>query len=101
VEKSQIDKSNIPNHIAVIMDGNGRWAKQRGISRIKGHHNALQAVRDTTEACGELGVKHLTLYTFSTENWERPQSEIDGLMALFVSTIKSELKSLIENNIVL
>jgi undecaprenyl diphosphate synthase len=81
------------------MDGNGRWAKQRGISRINGHQNAIQAVRETTEVSAELGVEHLTLYAFSTENWERPKLEVDGLMALLVETINKELPTLHENNI--
>jgi len=81
------------------MDGNGRWAKKRGISRIKGHQNAIQAVRETIESSSDLGVEYLTLYAFSTENWNRPKAEIDGLMALLVNTIKSEIKSLIKKNI--
>lgn len=96
---SRIDKNKIPKHIAIIMDGNGRWAKKRGISRINGHQNAVQAVRDTTEGCAELGVSYLTLYAFSTENWERPKSEVEGLMMLLVNTIKNELSTLKENNI--
>ena len=86
--KSLIDLNNLPKHIAVIMDGNGRWAKKQGAKRIFGHRNAIEAVRQTTESCAELGVKHLTLYAFSTENWSRPKAEIRGLMELLVSTIK-------------
>ncbi|WP_109832962.1 isoprenyl transferase [Reichenbachiella versicolor] len=97
--KEQIDQENIPSHIAIIMDGNGRWAKQRGAKRIFGHKNAIQAVRDTTEGCAELGVKHLTLYAFSTENWNRPKVEVDALMNLLVSTIKKEIPTLQKNNI--
>jgi len=80
--KEHIDFNNLPQHIAVIMDGNGRWAKRKGAMRIFGHRNAVQAVRDVTEGCGELGVKYLTLYAFSTENWSRPKEEVDGLMEL-------------------
>ncbi|MBC7387601.1 MAG: isoprenyl transferase [Opitutaceae bacterium] len=81
------------------MDGNGRWAKQRGASRIFGHHNAVKAVRDAVEGCAELGIKYLTLYAFSTENWSRPKDEVDGLMSLLVSTIKSESTTLKKNNV--
>lgn len=95
----KLDISNLPRHIAVIMDGNGRWAKKRGASRIFGHQNAIQAVRDVTEGCAELGVEYLTLYAFSTENWYRPKLEVEGLMALLVSTIKGELKTLLKNNV--
>ncbi|HEY0771710.1 MAG TPA: undecaprenyl diphosphate synthase family protein, partial [Sphingobacteriaceae bacterium] len=79
------------------MDGNGRWAKKKGALRIFGHRNAVQAVRDVTEGCGELGVKFLTLYAFSTENWSRPKDEIDSLMELLVSTLKQEINTLMEN----
>ena len=95
----KLDLSNLPKHIAVIMDGNGRWAKKRGASRIFGHQNAIKAVRDVTESCAELGIDYLTLYAFSTENWSRPKVEVDGLMALLVSTIKKELKTLLKNNV--
>jgi undecaprenyl diphosphate synthase len=81
------------------MDGNGRWAKRQGEERIYGHRNAIQAVRDTTEGCAELGVKHLTLYAFSTENWGRPQQEVSGLMELFVHTIRTEIDTLQKNKI--
>lgn len=81
------------------MDGNGRWAKKKGALRIFGHRNAVQAVRDVTEGCGELGVKYLTLYAFSTENWGRPKDEIQGLMELLVNTIKQEIKTLMENQV--
>lgn len=97
--KEKIDPAKIPTHIAVIMDGNGRWAKKRGAARLFGHRNAIQAVRDVTEGCAELGVKHLTLYAFSTENWNRPKIEVDGLMSLLVSTIKKEIPTLAKNNI--
>jgi undecaprenyl diphosphate synthase len=81
------------------MDGNGRWAKKKGALRIFGHRNAVQAVRDVTEGCGELGVKFLTLYAFSTENWSRPKEEVDSLMELLVSTLKQEIKTLMENRV--
>lgn len=81
------------------MDGNGRWAKQRGATRLFGHRNAIKAVRDTTEGCAEIGVGRLTLYAFSTENWNRPKVEVDGLMNLLVSTIKKEIPTLMKNNI--
>lgn len=95
----EIDKENIPAHIAVIMDGNGRWAKKQGEERIYGHRNALAAVRNVTEGCAELGVKFLTLYAFSTENWGRPQDEVAGLMELFVHTIRQEMDTLMKNSI--
>lgn len=94
-----IDLSNVPSHIAVIMDGNGRWAKKQGVKRLFGHQNAIEAVRNVTEGCAEIGVKHLTLYAFSTENWDRPKIEVDGLMTLLVSTINDELSTLQKNNI--
>lgn len=97
--KEHIDFNNLPKHIAVIMDGNGRWAKKKGALRIFGHRNAVEAVRDVTEGCGELGVKYLTLYAFSTENWSRPKAEIDGLMELLVNTLKQEIKRLTENQV--
>lgn len=89
----------VPNHIAIIMDGNGRWAKKKGAMRIFGHQNAITSVREVTEACAELGVKFLTLYAFSTENWSRPKIEVEALMQLLVSTIKSEIHTLQKNNI--
>ena len=97
--KQHIDPNNLPQHIAVIMDGNGRWAKKKGALRIFGHRNAVEAVRDVTEGCGELGVKYLTLYAFSTENWSRPKAEVDGLMELLVNTLKQEIKRLSENKV--
>jgi undecaprenyl diphosphate synthase len=97
--KEHIDRNNMPQHVAVIMDGNGRWAKSKGAMRIFGHRNAIQAVRDVTEGCGELGVKYLTLYAFSTENWNRPKAEVDGLMELLVNTIKGEIGTLTENRV--
>lgn len=98
----QIFKSEnfiIPEHIAVIMDGNGRWAKEKGKARIFGHKNALTAVRETIERSAEVGVKYLTLYAFSSENWNRPKLEVAALMELLVSTIKKEIKSLNKNKI--
>lgn len=97
--KEHIDFNRLPKHVAVIMDGNGRWAKKKGALRIFGHRNAVQAVRDVTEGCGELGVKFLTLYAFSTENWSRPKDEIDSLMELLVSTLKQEINTLMENQV--
>lgn len=97
--KDQIDQGNLPNHIAIIMDGNGRWAKRKGAARIFGHRNAIQAVTDVTEACGELGIKYLTLYAFSTENWGRPKDEVDGLMELLVNTLKKEIGNLMEKQV--
>ena len=95
----QINKDNIPEHIAVIMDGNGRWAKKQGAARIFGHKHAIKAVKDITEGCAELNVGYLTLYAFSTENWARPQAEVDGLMNLLVSTITDEIGTLQKNNV--
>jgi undecaprenyl diphosphate synthase len=97
--KEHIDFNNLPQHIAVIMDGNGRWAKKKGAMRIFGHRNAVKAVRDVTEGCGELGVKYLTLYAFSTENWNRPKEEVDGLMELLVNTLRQEIGTLRENQV--
>lgn len=97
--KEQINRNKLPSHIAIIMDGNGRWAMGQGKNRIFGHQNGVTAVRNTAEACAELGVKALTLYAFSTENWHRPQHEVNALMELLVSTISGELKTLNDNNI--
>ncbi len=94
-----LDMTRVPKHIAIIMDGNGRWAKKRGFERIFGHRNALKAVRETIETCARLQVEHLTLYAFSTENWNRPKIEIDALMELLVSAIRKETDSLKKNNI--
>ncbi len=92
--KQKIDKTNIPLHVAIIMDGNGRWAKQHGEDRIFGHHEGVNSVREIVEACGEIGVKYLTLYAFSTENWNRPKDEVDALMELLVATISMETPNL-------
>ena len=97
--KEKINLSNLPKHIAIIMDGNGRWAKQQGEHRIFGHENGVKSVKDTVEAAAELGIEFLTLYAFSTENWNRPQEEVIALMQLLVHTISNETKTLNENNI--
>jgi undecaprenyl diphosphate synthase len=97
--KDHIDFGNLPQHIAVIMDGNGRWAKKMGAARIFGHRNAVKSVKDVIEGCGELGIKYLTLYAFSTENWGRPKDEVDGLMELLVNTLQKEIHSLLENQV--
>ena len=95
----KLDKENLPKHIAITMDGNGRWAKTRGKFRVFGHENGVKAVRNTVEAAAELGIKYLTLYAFSTENWNRPKLEVDALMTLLISTISKETKTLMDNNI--
>ncbi|WP_026461826.1 isoprenyl transferase [Adhaeribacter aquaticus] len=95
----KVDINNLPKHVAVIMDGNGRWAKKKGGLRIFGHQNAITAVRETVEAAAELGIQYLTLYAFSTENWSRPQYEVNALMQLLVSTIRKETATLTKNNI--
>jgi len=97
--KEQIDLKKLPKHIAIIMDGNGRWAKKKGALRIFGHKSAVKSVKDVTEGCAELGIQYLTLYAFSTENWNRPIEEVNALMELLVSTLISEIKILQQNNI--
>jgi len=97
--KDKIDLKKLPNHIAIIMDGNGRWAKRQGKNRIFGHENGVKSVRETTEAAAELGVNYLTLYAFSTENWNRPKYEVNALMKLLVQSIDKETKTLNKNNI--
>ena len=97
--KSEINLQKLPKHIAVIMDGNGRWAKQQGKPRVFGHKNGVQSVREITEACAELGVEYLTLYAFSTENWSRPAFEVNALMTLLVETVRKEVKTLMDNDI--
>jgi undecaprenyl diphosphate synthase len=92
--KPLINRSNVPQHVAIIMDGNGRWAKKQGEDRIFGHHEGVNSVREIVEACGEIGVKYLTLYAFSTENWNRPKEEVDALMELLVATISLETPNL-------
>ncbi len=97
--KENINLQQLPNHVAIIMDGNGRWAKGKGKLRVFGHQNGVKAVRDTVEGAAELGIKNLTLYAFSTENWNRPKFEVNALMELLISTISKETKTLMENNI--
>jgi len=98
---NKIDRSNTPNHIAIIMDGNGRWAQQQGEDRLFGHNFGVQAVREALRASQDLGVKYLTLYAFSTENWERPKDEVDGLMDLLVRTIAKEVDELHESDVII
>lgn len=95
----QIDKGRLPRHIAIIMDGNGRWAQDHGKDRLFGHFHGVESVRDIVEGSAELGIEYLTLYAFSTENWDRPQYEVVGLMELLVTTIRNEIESLHKNNI--
>ena len=95
----QIDKNRIPTHIAIIMDGNGRWAHKRGKPRIYGHKNGIKSIKEAIEGCSDMGVKYLTLYAFSTENWNRPKLEVKTLMALLVSSLKKELKTLQKNKV--
>ncbi|RNL77900.1 isoprenyl transferase [Sinomicrobium pectinilyticum] len=97
--KDVIDKERLPKHIAIIMDGNGRWAKQRGKLRVFGHEKGAVAVRQIVEGCAELGVENLTLYAFSTENWNRPRLEVETLMKLLITSLRKELKTLTDNNI--
>ncbi|MCQ2296150.1 MAG: isoprenyl transferase [Bacteroidales bacterium] len=94
-----IDKTRVPQHVAIIMDGNGRWAQKQSHQRIFGHQNAMTAVRQAVEAAVACGVKYLTLYTFSTENWNRPQEEVDGLMELLIKAVREETKTLMDNNV--
>jgi undecaprenyl diphosphate synthase len=97
--KDQIDLQHLPRHIAIIMDGNGRWAQEKGQDRLYGHFHGVESVRNIVEGCAELGVGYLTLYAFSTENWDRPQQEVTGLMELLVETIRKEVPTLNKNNI--
>lgn len=97
--KSQIDSGNLPEHIAIIMDGNGRWAKERGKLRVFGHHHGVESVRQVVEAAVEVGIPFLTLYAFSSENWNRPKYEIAALMEILVSAINKETKTLMKNGI--
>ncbi|MDQ2751824.1 MAG: isoprenyl transferase [Bacteroidota bacterium] len=94
-----LDKSRLPRHVAVIMDGNGRWAKEQGQDRLYGHSHGVESVRNVTEGAAELGIEYLTLYAFSTENWDRPQPEVAGLMVLLVDTLRKEIVTLNKNNI--
>jgi len=95
----RIDKEHLPHHIAIIMDGNGRWAEEKGQERLYGHFHGVESVRNIVEGSAELGIQYLTLYAFSTENWDRPQEEVEGLMALLVDTIRKEVPTLNKNNI--
>jgi len=97
--KELISKEKLPRHIAIIMDGNGRWAQNRGNVRVFGHQNGVESVRQVVEAAGELGVEYLTLYAFSTENWNRPRAEVDALMGLMVKSIQNETENLHKNNV--
>ncbi len=97
--REKINPDKLPAHIAIIMDGNGRWAKQKGFMRVSGHEEGTKAVRDVVEGAAEIGVKNLTLYAFSTENWNRPKLEVDTLMRLLVNSLKKEIKTLEDNNI--
>ena len=97
--KEQIDNKKLPTHIAIIMDGNGRWAKQRGLDRIFGHQQGVNAVRNVIEASAELGIKYLTLYAFSTENWGRPDEEVNALMDIMIQSLNKETDTLLKNNI--
>ena len=99
IYKSQIDKERLPRHVAIIMDGNGRWAKQQGLARMFGHKQGVETVHNITVAATELGIEYLTLYTFSTENWNRPKEEVDALMGLLVDTIVKETPTLMNNNV--
>ncbi len=95
----QIDRERLPRHVAIIMDGNGRWAKERGKQRLFGHQSAIQSVREVSEASAEIGVEYLTLYAFSTENWNRPLAEVTGLMSLLATTIRNEVSTMNKNSI--
>jgi undecaprenyl diphosphate synthase len=95
----KINKDNLPKHLAIIMDGNGRWAKQKGLLRAFGHENGTKSVKITVETCAKLGIENLTLYAFSTENWNRPKLEVDTLMKLLISSLKKEFETLQKNNI--
>src|ERR1700759_3431001 len=97
--KDKIDLLKLPQHVAIIMDGNGRWAKDRGKLRVFGHHNGVLSVRDVVEGSVEIGIKYLTLYTFSAENWNRPKLEVLAIMELLVSTINKEINTFMENNV--
>lgn len=99
MKKTEIDPNKVPKHVAIIMDGNGRWAGKLGKLRIFGHQNGVKSVKESVEACAEMGIKYLTLYAFSTENWSRPQKEVEALMELLVSTIRNEVPTLNKNNI--
>jgi undecaprenyl diphosphate synthase len=97
--KEQINTNKLPSHVAIIMDGNGRWARQRGLDRVFGHQQGVNAVREVVETAAELGIKYLTLYAFSTENWGRPDEEISALMGIMIQSLNNETDTLIKNNI--
>ncbi len=97
--RAQINVENLPKHVAIIMDGNGRWATSQGKNRVWGHHEGVKTVREITETAAELGIKYLTLYTFSTENWQRPAFEVNALMTLLVDTVRAEVDTLMRNDI--
>jgi undecaprenyl diphosphate synthase len=97
--RNRLDKNRIPKHVAIIMDGNGRWAEKHGKARVFGHESGVESVRDVVEGAGEVGIDYLTLYAFSTENWDRPKEEVDALMALLVHAIEMETESLMKNNV--
>ncbi|MGC9330323.1 MAG: isoprenyl transferase [Bacteroidales bacterium] len=97
--KNKINKDKLPQHIAIIMDGNGRWAQKRGVFRIIGHRAGAKSVRKVAEACAELGIKYLTLYAFSTENWNRPENEVNNLMELLIENLQKETKTLLKNDV--
>lgn len=97
--RNNVLSGHIPDHIAIIMDGNGRWARERSLPRIAGHREGINSVREITRLCGEIGIKYLTLYTFSTENWQRPKAEVSALMTLLLKTINKEVKELHKNNV--
>src|SRR5579871_2934229 len=97
--KASVDMQRLPKHIAIIMDGNGRWAKEQGQDRLFGHMHGVKSVRNIVEGCAELGISYLTLYAFSTENWDRPAYEVEGLMELLIETIRKEVSTLNKNNI--
>jgi len=99
IKKEIVGCGKIPKHIAIIMDGNGRWARSKGFPRVKGHEEGVNSVREIVEACGEIDVSYLTLYTFSAENWKRPQSEVSALMKLLLTTVRAEISELNKNNV--
>ena len=101
IEEKQLDMNNIPKHIAIIMDGNGRWAKERNMPRTYGHKAGVETIREIVKECSSLGVKYLTLYAFSTENWARPKEEVDTLMKLLVQYLRNEFEELNKNNVII
>ena len=99
LRKKIVELGDLPAHIAIIMDGNGRWAKENNLPRVAGHSEGINSVREIVQVCGEIGVSYLTLYTFSNENWKRPQKEVSAIMKLLLSTIKKEVRNLNNNNV--